>query len=425
MMKRVGVHVEVLVNFIMENIMENLLKILKKNWVLLLLFGSYLIIYLWQEPIGNYLMSGSTQRLIGESIYKGWFGLVEYLSAHVLFCLIPAFFIAGAINTLIDSQAILKYLSGKTKKWLAYSIASMGGFFIQVCSCTILPLFAGTWKKGAGLGVASTFLYAGPAVNILSFILTGQKLGWDFGLIRLVLSIVFSILVGLIMEFVFKNEKLSEGDVVFGDEKKLSLQGKRNTTFWVSLFAILIVGTLPVEVFIKISSVINLLGLSLSADFIKYFSIFLLVLVQVLMSFFWLSKKERSAWWDETIKFTTDIIPLLLIGVFAAGVITHLIPEKQFQEFAGENTILTNLVAVLFGAIAYFPALVEVPIAENFLRLGMDKGPLMAYLLSDPVLSLQGLLIIAKLIGTKKTLVYAGSIVVLTTMAGYLFGFFF
>jgi len=371
------------------------------------MFGSYLIIFLWQDSIGSYLADASTQELVGESVYQGWLGLVDYLSAHVLFCLIPAFFIAGAINTLIDSQAILKYLSGKTKKWLAYSIASMGGFFIQVCSCTILPLFAGIWKKGAGLGVASTFLYAGPAVNILTFILTGQKIGWDFGLIRLILSIVFSILVGLIMEFVFKNEKLSEGDIVFGDEKQLSLQGKKSTIFWIFLFAILIVGTAPID------------------GIIKYPVVAILILAQILMSFFWLSKKERSAWWDETIKFTTDIIPLLLIGVFFAGVITHLIPEKQFQEFAGENTLLTNFVAVVFGAIAYFPALVEVPIAENFLRLGMDKGPLMAYLLSDPVLSLQGLLIIAKLIGAKKTVVYAGSVVVLTTVAGYLFGVFF
>ena len=387
--------------------MKKLLKVLKKNWILFLLFGSYLVIFLWQNQIGSYLGSESTQKILGESIFQGWLGLVDYLSAHVLFCLIPAFFIAGAINTLIDSQAILKYLSGQTKKWLAYSIASMGGFLIQVCSCTILPLFAGIWKKGAGLGVASTFLYAGPAVNILSLILTGQKIGWDFGIIRLILSIVFSILVGLIMEFVFRKEKLSQGDIVFGDEKDLSLQGKKSTIFWLFLFAILIVGTAPIS------------------GSMKYPAVAILVIAQIVMTFFWLSKEERKAWWGETIKFTTDIIPLLLIGVFAAGAITHLIPQKQFQQFAGENTLLTNFVAVLFGAIAYFPALVEVPIAENFLQLGMDKGPLMAYLLSDPVLSLQGLLIISKLIGAKKTLVYTGSIVVLTTIAGYLFGMFF
>lgn len=404
--------------------MNKLFEIFKRNWVLLLLFGSYLIIFLWQNQIGSYLGSESTQRIIGESIYQGWLGLVDYLSAHVLFCLIPAFFIAGAINTLIDSQSILKYLSGKTKKWLAYLMASVGGFFIEVCSCTILPLFAGIWKKGAGLGIAITFLYAGPAINIVTFMLTGQRLGWDFGIIRLILSIAFSILVGLTMEFVFRKEKFIKSDIVFGDEKKVSIQGMKGNVFWSSLFAILLVGTAPMDKILG-SGGINVFSINLSPDQVKYLVVSILIVLQVLMTFLWLSKEERKVWWEETIKFTTDIIPLLLIGVFTAGAITHLIPQEQFQEFLGQNTLLTNFVAVLFGSIAYFPALVEVPIAENFLRLGMDRGPLMAYLLSDPVLSLQGLLIISKLIGAKKTLVYAGSIVVLTTLAGYLFGILF
>jgi len=387
--------------------MKKFIEIIKKNWVLVLLFSSYLVIFLWKDQIGSYLGSESTQKILGESIFQGWLGLVDYLSVHVLFCLVPAFFIAGAINTLIGSQSILKYLSGKTKRWLAYLIASVGGFFIEVCSCTILPLFAGIWKKGAGLGIATTFLYAGPAINVVTFILTGQRLGWDFGIIRLIISIAFSIIIGLIIEFVFRKEKYVQGKVMFGDDKKVSIQGKKSTFFWISLFAILIVGTAPID------------------SLIKYSVIAILVFAQILMTFFWLSKIERKAWWEETIKFTTDIIPLLLIGVFIAGAITNLIPQEQFQELLGQNTILTNFISVLFGAIAYFPALVEVPIAENFLKLGMDKGPLMAYLLADPVLSLQGLLIISKLIGTKKTLVYAGSVVFLTTFAGYLFGIFF
>jgi hypothetical protein len=381
--------------------------IFKKNWVIFLLFFSYLIIYFWKDSIGAYLAQTEVQKVIGESLYQGWLGLVDYLSAHVLFCLIPAFFIAGAINTLINSQSILKYLSGKTKKWLAYLIASVGGFFIEVCSCTILPLFAGIWKKGAGLGIASTFLYAGPAINVISFILTGQRLGWDIGIIRLILSIIFSITVGLVMEFLFRNDKKDKGDLIFTNEVKSSLKGKKSKIFWIVLFAILLVGTAPIN------------------EFVKYSVIAVLVLAQLIITLKWLSKTERKAWWKETIKFTTDIIPLLLIGVFAAGAITHLIPQEQFQQFLGKNTLFTNFVAVLFGAIAYFPALVEVPIAENFLELGMDKGPLMAYLLSDPVLSLQGLLIISKLIGVKKTLTYTGVIVILTTLAGYLFGLFF
>lgn len=391
----------------LKNILSKITNIFKKNWVVFLLLFSYLIIYFWQEPIGVYLAQTDVQKVLGESIYEGWLGLVDYLSAHVLLCLVPALFVAGAINTLVDSKTILKYLSGKTKKWLSYLIASMGGFLIQVCSCTILPLFAGIWKRGGGLGIAVTFLYAGPAINLIAFILTGQRLGWDIGIVRLILSIVFAIAIGLIMEFLFRNEKQNEGDMIFADEVKHSLSGGKSKIFWVVLLAILIIGTAPINEFVKISS------------------IGILVLVQLLVTFLWLSKKERKEWWQETIKFTTDIIPLLLVGVFFAGAITHLIPQEQFQQFLGKNTLFTNFVAVIFGAIAYFPALVEVPLAENFLELGMHRGPLMAYLLSDPVLSLQGLLIISKLIGIKKTLTYTGLIILFTTIAGYLFGLLF
>ena len=378
--------------------------IFRKNWVLFLLGFSYLVIFLWQNQIGSFLIQDNIQKIIGESIYHGWLGLVDYLSAHVLMCLIPAFFIAGAINTLIDSGSIIRYMSGKTKKWLAYIIASVGGFFIQVCSCTILPLFAGIWKRGAGLGIATTFLYAGPAVNVLAFVLTGQRIGWDFATVRLILSILFSIIVGLIMEFTFRKEKIDKRDFKIDENKENSLKGNKSKLFWVLLVGILLVGTAPIP------------------NSIKYPVFLGLTLIEILVTFAWIKKEERTTWWDETIKFTADIIPLLLIGVFLAGAITHLIPQEQFQKFAGQNTILTNFVAVLFGAIAYFPALVEIPIAESFLNLGMNKGPLMAYLLSDPVLSIQGLLIISKILGSKKTLVYAVSIIVLTTLAGYLFG---
>lgn len=383
----------------------NILKILKKNWVLGFLGGSYLIIYLWQNQIGSFLSQEQIQNLIGNSIYQGWLGLVDYLSAHVLFCLIPAFFIAGAINSLVDSQSILKYLSGKTKKWLAYLIAVTGGFLIEVCSCTILPLFAGIWKKGAGLGIATTLLYAGPAFNLVALILTGQRLGWDLSIARFFFSVVFAILVGLIMEGVFGNGR-EDGDIQIIPQDLDKLQGKKTLWFWGTLILILIVGTAPIS------------------NNLRYALILPLVLIQIVMTFFWLSKTRRKVWWDETIKFVSQIVPLLLVGVFLAAAITHLIPQEQFQAFASKNTILTNFVAVMFGTLAYFPALVEIPIAENFMKLGMNKGPLMAYLLADPVLSLQGLLIIRKLLGTKKMLVYAGSIVVLTTLAGYIYGMF-
>jgi len=381
----------------------NFIKIIKKNWVLGLLGGAYLIIYLWQKQIGSLLAQESVQNLIGGAVYQGWLGLVDYLSAHVLFCLVPAFFIAGAINSLIDSQSILKYLSGQTKKWLAYLIAVTAGFLIEVCSCTILPLFAGIWKKGAGLGIAITLLYAGPAFNIVTILFTGQRIGWEFSIIRFVLSVMFAILVGLIMELVFGNGK-EDGSLQTVTQDPSNLKGPKNVWFWGAMLAILVVGTAPIS------------------SNLRNFLILPLVLFQLVMTFSWLTKEKRGVWWDETIKFVSQIVPLLLVGVFFAATITHLIPKEQFQAIASQNNLLTNFIAVMFGALAYFPALVEVPIAENFMKLGMSKGPLMAYMLADPVLSLQGLLVIRKLIGTKKMLVYAGSIVILTTLAGFIYG---
>lgn len=383
--------------------MNKILSAIKKNWVLGLLGGAYLVIYLWQKPISSFLSQEPVQNLIGQAVYQGWLGLAGYLSAHVLFCLIPAFFIAGAINSLVDSQQVLKYLSGKTKKWLAYLIAVTAGFLIEVCSCTILPLFAGIWKKGAGLGIATTLLYAGPAFNIVALILTGQRLGWDLSIARFFLSVTFAVLVGLIMEVVFGGGK-EEGFLATVTQDLDKLAGKKTLGFWGTMVAILIVGTAPIS------------------NNLRYGLVLPLVIIQLMMTFFWLSQKRRAAWWEETIKFISQIIPLLLVGVFLASAVTQLIPKEQFQQLASQNTLPTNFVAVMFGALAYFPALVEVPIAENFLRLGMNRGPLMAYLLADPVLSLQGLLVIRKLIGTKKMLVYAGSIVVLTTLAGFLYG---
>lgn len=377
----------------------------KRNWVLGLLGGAYLVIYLWQNQIEKLLSQESVQNLIGGAVYQGWLGLVDYLSAHVLFCLIPAFFIAGAVNSLVSPQVILRYLGTQSKKWLAYLIASLSGFLVQVCSCTILPLFAGIWKRGAGLGVATTLLYAGPAVNLLALILTGQRIGWEFAFFRFFLSMIFAITVGMIMAFVFRNDQKDSGTLET-QQFKTNLTGRKAFLFWILLLAILIVGTAPIN------------------SQVKTISVPFLALIQLVMAYFWLTKNEQNSWWQETIKFLNQIIPLLLVGVFFASFITYLIPEEQFRTLTGNNSLMTNFAAVIFGALAYFPALVEVPIAENFMRLGMNKGPLMAYMLSDPVLSLQGLLVIRKLIGTKKMLVYVTSIVLLTTLAGYFYGIF-
>ncbi len=377
--------------------------VIEKNKIIFALVAVYLVVFFLSSPITSLLERQMIQQQLGKAFYEGWLGIVDYLSAHVLFCLIPAFFIAGAINTLLDTSAILKYMSAEANKVGAYLVASMGGFFIQVCSCTILPLFAGIWKKGAGIGVASTFLYAGPAINLLAFVLTGQRIGWGLAVIRLALSIFFAITTGIIMGLFFK-EQLNTEKMVLVEENPSFESKKKSRIFWINLFSILIIGTFPF------------------GGQIKNFLLFGLIIVQVLVSLFWVDREKLDSWWQETIKFLGEIVPILLGGVFLAGVVTNLIPQEQFQNITGKNTMASNLIAVIFGAIAYFPALVEIPIAENFLSLGMNRGPLLAYLLSDPVLSLQGLLVLNKLIGVKKTFVYTGSIVLLTTLAGYIYG---
>ena len=227
----------------------NIIKLLKKNWVLGLLGGAYLVIYLWQKQIGSFLSQEQVQNLIGQAVYQGWLGLVDYLSAHVLFCLVPAFFIAGAINSLVDTQSVLKYLSGKTKKGLAYLIAVTAGFLIEVCSCTILPLFAGIWKRGAGLGVAITFLFVGPAVNILAIAYTGAAIGMDIAIARIVLSVGFGILIGLIMARVFRSEEAQRA-AAMADNGLFDQKVRVKPTIWIVfllLVGVLIVGTLKVS----------------------------------------------------------------------------------------------------------------------------------------------------------------------------------
>lgn len=383
--------------------MKKVLSILKQNRILLLLGYVYLVIYLWQNQISYLLLQEETQQIIGHAVYEGWLGLVDYLSLDFLFALIPAFFVAGAINTLISPKIVLQFLGSKSKKWLAYLIASVGGLMVQVCSCTVLPLFAGIWKRGAGLGVATTFLYAGPAINILTVILTGQRIGWGFAFVRLGLSMLFAIITGLIMSIIFGGDVNNRGELV-AQTQESGLKDRQAGIFWVSLITILIIGTAQIDAQLKIILV------------------FCLAVIQIFMSFAWLPAHERKNWWQETVKFLNQMVPLLLVGVFLASGATYLIPQEQFQNLTSQNTLLTNFIAVIFGAVAYFPALVEVPVAENFMRMGMNQGPLMAFLLSDPVVSLQGLLIIGKLIGIKKTLVYTGLIVVLTTLAGWIYG---
>jgi hypothetical protein len=430
---------------------------------------------------------------IGMLLNSGFTSLLDYLAAHVLLCLVPAFIIAGFLSSMIPKEAITRYLGPKASKWISYPASALGGFILAVCSCTILPLFAGIWKRGAGLGPAITFLFVGPAINILSITYTGAAIGFDIAIARLVLSIIFGIIIGLLMAWIFRKEEAQRTQEntengLFGGQVKV------NKAVWI-LFALLIgtliVGTLQVDLFVKVFANIEL-GLNPSGTLLQALAkvnlslqglvligmlviigvtswkgfnnifdgfnrwthasiafIFLTVLIAaismpvgataigingrligeaiLLALIAWLAAKsftkdELSGWIWETWKFVKQIFPLLIVGVFAAGIVRVIIPETWVQTVAGRNTIWANMVGVLFGVFMYFPTLVEVPIARMFLDLGMARGPLLAYLLADPELSLQSILVLRGIMGRKKTYVYVGLVAVLTTIAGYLFG---
>jgi uncharacterized membrane protein YraQ (UPF0718 family) len=353
-------------------------------------------------------------------------GLIEYLSAHVLLCLIPAFFIAGALSALFKKEAITKYLGADTPKHISYPLASIAGLLIAVCSCTILPLFAGIWKKGAGLGPAVTFLFTGPAINILAITYTGSLIGWDIATARGILAMVFGIVIGLLMGLLFGMVKRSESkqDVnnnpltrlvtaenpADGPKKKRTLANMaddhRAVVLFILLLGVLIAGTLPIDLILRL-------------PFVALF---------VLLSVFWalrkISKEDNLEWMKETYFFTKMILPLLLIGVFIAGIASALIPPEVIGEYLGSNTLSANAIAVAFGIFMYFPTLVEVPVARMLLDLGMAKGPLLAYLLADPELSFQSILVIRKVMGNKKTLTYVMLVAVFCIAAGMIFGMF-
>jgi hypothetical protein len=356
-------------------------------------------------------------------LLAGLNGLVEYLSAHVLLCLVPAFFIAGALSALFKKEAVTKYLGPDTPRYISYPVASAAGLLIAVCSCTILPLFAGIWRKGAGLGPAVTFLFTGPAVNVLAILYTGSLIGWDIAAARGILAVVFGILIGLIMGFVFEGVKRREGAGTTEPRRPLGAAtaatcppSERRTLFeravdgkvavlFVLLVVVLVIGASPLALELRVPA----------------------VLATAVFAVVWAlktnSREENESWIRETYFFVKMILPLLLVGVFVAGLASELIPEEVVGEYLGDNSIRSNAIAVGFGIFMYFPTLVEVPVARMFLDLGMAKGPLLAYLLADPELSFQSILVTRKIMGNKKVAVYVLLVAVLCIAAGLIFGF--
>jgi uncharacterized membrane protein YraQ (UPF0718 family) len=354
--------------------------------------------------------------------------LLEYLSAHVLTCLVPAFFIAGAIAVFISKQSILKYFGSHTKKYISYSVASVSGAILAVCSCTVIPLFTGIYKRGAGIGPASAFLFSGPAINILAIVLTAQVLGYDIGLARAVAAVVMAIVIGMMMAFIFRkeeSEKKKEDNSIFAgqtDDEKSSRPIWISLLFFISLVLILVIG-------------------AASSGYIpwvpKLAIVYLLTLVVSGLLIFYYTRDEVKNWGMETWSLTKKIFPILLVGVFIVGIIggvaAYFIPNAEpstavgvaVAPYIGGNDIVSCFLASVIGAILYMPTLLEVAIVGNLFGYStglMGGGPALALLLAGPSLSLPNMVVITRVMGLKKALVYFALVIVITTVLGFVYG---
>lgn len=382
-----------------------------------LLLYSALFIVLYLLPLSN--------TLIHQSIIEAFEMLLDYAKAHVLFCLIPAFFIAGAITVFINQQAVLKYLGPKAKKLVSYTIASFSGAILAVCSCTVLPLFKGIYKKGAGLGPAISFLYSGPAINVLAIILSMKVLGMKLGVARMIGAILFAFIIGLLMHLIFKKEdeaRLADEKMFLAEIENPARKLWQEIVYMAVMILILIfLNWAPSK------------GNVVFWDFIfksKWIISGILGIILTFILIFWFKKDELNAWLVATRDFALQIIPLLFMGILVAGFLLGrpgheaLIPSKWIATLVGGNSIFSNFFAAISGALMYFATLTEIPILQGLLGAGIGRGPALALLLAGPSLSLPSIIVIWGELGAKKTITYVLLVVLMSTLAGWLFGTF-
>ncbi len=349
--------------------------------------------------------------------------LQEYARDHVLTCLIPAFFIAGAISVFVSQASVLKYFGASARKILSYSVASISGTVLAVCSCTVLPLFAGIYMRGAGIGPATAFLYSGPAINVLAIVLTARILGWQLGLARAVGAVLFAVLVGLIMATFFRKD---EAERTAGQMYLPDAEEKGRTLTQDSLFMLTMVLILIFAAFARpVAGESGIWSIIFAAKW--YITAALLIILGFMLKG-WFRREERSTWVQATWGFMKQIFPLLAGGVLVAGFTLGragheaLIPEHYIQTLLGGNSLGANLFAAVAGALMYFATLTEIPILQGLIGSGMGQGPALALLLAGPALSLPSMLVIGSVMGAKKTFVFCCTIVILSTIAGMLYG---
>jgi hypothetical protein len=356
------------------------------------------------------------------AILSAFYMLQDYARLHVLTCLIPAFFIAGAVVNFISSQAVLRYLGPAANRVVAYGVAAVSGSILAVCSCTVLPLFSGIYKRGAGLGPASAFLYSGPAINILAIVLTARVLGWQIGLARALGAVFFSIIVGLLMAWIFRNEETERAK---GFELGAGEPGRRS----LGQTGLYLLNLILILVFAAWAKPAEQVGFWYAVWQVKWYVVAgLLGLLAVLLTR-WFDRSEVTGWVSATWDFSQQILPLLFGGVLVAGFLMGmpgtdggLIPNAWIAGAVGGNSLLANFAASLVGAFMYFATLTEVPILQGLIGSGMGQGPALALLLAGPALSLPNMIVINSILGPRKTATFVTIVVVLATFSGWLFG---
>ncbi len=362
----------------------------------------------WNLPAGDARFTGPLQE--GLELVR-W-----YAREHVILCLIPALFIAGAISAFVSQGAVMRYLGHGAMKLVAYPVAATSGTILAVCSCTVLPLFASIHRRGAGLGPATAFLYSGPAINVLAVVLTARVLGLELGIARAVGAVLISVVIGLVMSAIYSKEearRAAQGPMV-GMEGQGRRKPWQDGLYFASMIGVLVFANLPGA---SVASLRWILAGACGAG---------LAAIVVL----WFRRDELREWIDATWFFSKQMLPLLLVGVLVAGVLLGgpgegrggIIPAEWIQRLVGGNSAAANLFASVAGALMYFATLTEVPILEGLLGAGMGKGPALALLLAGPALSLPNMLVIRSVIGTQKTAVYVGLVVAFSTLAGIAYG---
>ncbi|MDD5063716.1 MAG: permease [Phycisphaerae bacterium] len=429
--------------------------------ILAALVSVFLVAYFL--PLGN--------PKIQQAIYEAFRLLQWYARNHTLACIVPALFIAGGIITFLSQESVMRYLGPKANPVLAYGVASVAGCVLAVCSCSVLPMFAGIYQLGAGLGPATAFLYSGPAINVLAIFLTARVLGFDIGLWRAVGAIVFAVVIGVLMAVIFRKTEKAKIDAAMQmpEPTKPSRHIAKNGLFLATMILFLIFSDWfnPGKVTVTITDgrTFNAVVLNETKDAVRfqleedfgelkagdklnlpkidiaktadrpswvmtvYHTRWYLAgacgLAVLFMAWGWFAKDELRLWMSNTWDFAKMLVPLLYGGVFVVGFISVLIPEKQVAQWVGDNSLRSNLVASVIGVFWYFATLTEIPITQALMGLGMHKGPVLALLLAGPALSLPSILVIRRVIGDVKTIVFTILVIVMSTIVGMIFGTFF